>query len=180
MCDPSVKHAIWKGIRCWRCCLSSLIRVASATVVLNLRAMRVVEVVMSHVFPSSEVLSRKICECGLKDVRVLVTVVDLPRTLRRNRMEVALSFTFSVTGGIPAVISIVLREVYFGQWMIILAAWFCVVTWCSTAVFNCCNLQIILYLGKCRSNQNHRSTNVMTGCVILHIFYKHVTIKIWK
>ena len=48
-------------------------------------------------------------------MRALVTVVDLPRTLRRNRMEVALSFTFSVIGGIPAVISIVLREVYFGQ-----------------------------------------------------------------
>ena len=53
---------------------------------------------------------------------MLVTVVDLPRTLKRNRMEVALSFTFSVNGGIPAVISIVLREVYFGQWMIILSA----------------------------------------------------------
>ena len=46
-------------------------------------------------------------------------MVYLPRKLRRNRMEVALSFTFSVIGGIPAVISIVLREVYFGQWMII-------------------------------------------------------------
>ena len=59
MCDPSVKHAIWKGLRCWRCCLRSLIviRVSSATVVLNLGAMRVVEVVMSHVFPSSGFLS---------------------------------------------------------------------------------------------------------------------------
>ena len=36
MCDPSVKHAVWKGLRGWRCCLSLLIRVAFATVVLNL------------------------------------------------------------------------------------------------------------------------------------------------
>ena len=31
MCDPSVKHAIWKGLRCWRCCLRSLIRESSLT-----------------------------------------------------------------------------------------------------------------------------------------------------